>query len=233
MEASCATELGPVPEPAATQHEVVARWGGIVAGVVFLLALLALFGEIGMAAGLSAFDAGDRAAPYAIGAGVWGFVTAIAAFLGGGYLASRVSRHLHARAGATQGLLVWALAVPVIGVLAAVLAIGATTAAGVATVAAVQADPAGTAQARETIRAEAERNGGGRTETLTSAPTTGAALERASKAAGAAGWAMVGAMLLSLAAAAAGGVLGTRGTGGGVVVERPAYVATRGAPIPG
>src|SRR5688572_29306742 len=121
MQATCATEVDPLPEPSATQHEVVARWGGIVAGVAFLLALLVLLGEIGMAAGLSAFEPGDRAASYAIGAGVWGFVAALVAFLGGGYLAARVSRHLHARAGATQGLLVWAVAVPLIGVLAAVL----------------------------------------------------------------------------------------------------------------
>jgi hypothetical protein len=203
-----------VVEPTASENEVVARWGGIIAGVFTVLALLALLGEIGVAVGLSTVEAGDRAAPYLLGAGIWGILSAILAFLGGGFVASQVSRHIHSRAGATQGLLVWAVAVPVIGVLAAILAIGTVTAAGVTTVAAVQADPVAAAEARDTARAagvdarDAARSGV-RPELDRNAPAA-AKVENAARKTSAGGWAAVGAMLLSLGAAMFGGSLGTR-----------------------
>jgi hypothetical protein len=199
-----------VPEPTATQSEVVARWGGIVAGLFVVLASLVLLGEIGMAIGLSAFEPGDRAASYAIGAGIWGVLSAILAFGIGGYVASRVSRHVRPRAGTTQGLLVWAVAVPVIGVLAALVAIGTVTAAGVTTVAAVQADPAAAAEARETARAALPPRADGSTPAEARPAVLRDEVREAAKKTGAAGWAAVGAMLLSLGAALLGGSLGTR-----------------------
>jgi len=192
-------------EASASEREVVARWGGVVAGLFTLLALLALFSEIGMAIGFSVFEAGDRAAAYAIGAGIWGTVAAVLSFMAGGYVASRISRHVRSRAGATQGLLVWAVAVPVIGFLAAVLAIGTVGAAGVATVAAVQADPVAAAEARDAARSAAPRTDA--RLVLPEHVTKGVANRAA-----ATGWAAVAAMLLSLAAAVLGGSLGTRWT---------------------
>ena len=206
-----------VAEPTASESEVVARWGGIVAGLCVVLASLVLLGEIGMAIGLSSFEPGDRAAPYALGAGVWGILSAILAFGMGGYVASRVSRHVRSRAGTTQGLLVWALSVPVIGVLAAILAIGTVTAAGVATVAAVQADPAAAAESRDTARAVAPSDGATPADVRPAVLRTN--VRDAAKKTGAAGWGAVGAMVLSLGAAILGGSLGTRWTSR--VVDRP------------
>jgi hypothetical protein len=218
---SCAEPvLQNVVEPTASENEVVARWGGIVAGLFFVLALLVLLGEIGVALGLSSFEPGDRAAPYAIGAGIWGVISAILAFLGGGYIASRISRHVRSKAGATQGLLVWAVAVPVIGVLAAILTIGTVTAAGVTTVAAVQADPAAAAEARDAARTAAPR------AEARPAPTEDKVRDAAKKA-GAAGWAAVGAMLLSLGAALFGGSLGTHWTTRTVVRSAPPTLRAR------
>ena len=203
----------------------VPRWGGIAAGSFTVLALLALLAEIGVALGLSSYSSGDRAMPYLLGAGIWGALSAILAVLGGGYVASRVGRHVVGREGAVQGALVWAVAVPVIGVLAAVLAIGAVTAAGVTTVAAVQADPIAAADARDAAHAAAPtdaRASAGRdprrVELDSQAPAT-AKVESASKKAAATGWAAVAAMILSLGAAGAGGLLGARK---GVVLERRA-----------
>ncbi len=190
----------PLATAEASDWRPIARWGGILAGLVTVLALLALFGEIGMAAGMSAFDVGDRAAPYAVGAGIWGAVSAILAFLAGGYVGSLVSKHVNVRSGLLQGALVWALAVPVIGVLGASLTVSAVTATGVTTIAAVQADPEAAAQAREAARAKAAP--------VEKRPAvTEDKVQAATRKAGAVGWAAVGAMLLSLAAAAAGGRL--------------------------
>src|SRR5262245_28471608 len=187
------------------------------AGVFAVLASLALLGEIGMALGLSSFEPGDRAASYALGAGIWGVISAILAFGIGGYLASRISRHVRSRAGATQGLLVWMVAVPLIGVLAAILTLGTVTAAGVTTVATVQADPVAAAEARDTARANAPRD---------ARPVPAEEKVRdATKKAGAAGWAAVGAMILSLGAAMLGGSLGTRWRT--LVVERTAMPPMR------
>lgn len=94
-------------------------WSGVFAGLFAVLALLALFGQVGMAIGMSSFAPGDRAAPYLVGAGVYGAVTAIVAFLAGGWVATAFSRHAGTRTGAAQGALVWAVSVPVLAVLAA------------------------------------------------------------------------------------------------------------------
>lgn len=191
----------------------VARAGGVVAGVFTSLATLILLGEIGMAAGLSAYDGGDRAAAYALGAGIWGIVSAILAFLVGGYVAARLGRPVPGRAGAMHGALVWAVAVPVIGFVAAVLAIGTVTAAGVTTIAAVQADPTAAAEAAAIARA---RTGGPvlpagsiRRE-LDPRVSASGKLESATKAAGAVGFGAVAGLLLALGAAAFGGSMGAK-----------------------
>ncbi len=196
-------------------RDYFARWGGIMAGTVTVLALLVLFGEIGMALGLSVYDAGDRAASYVIGVGVWGVVSAILAYFGGGFVGSAAARHMNPRAGAAQGFLVWAVAVPVLGILAISFAIQTVAAAGVTTIAAVQADPAAAAAARDAaqraateakndVTANAKRPEFDRTATASSIVAT------AAKRTGALGWAAVIALLLSMGAAIAGGSVGTR-----------------------
>ena len=190
----------------------VARAGGVVAGVFTVLATLVLLGEIGMATGLSAYDAGDRAAPYVLGAGIYGVVSAIIAFLVGGYVAARLGRPAPGRSGAMHGGLVWAVCVPVIGFVAAFFTIATVTAAGVSTIAAVQADPAAAAEAAAAVRA---RTG----DPVVPAGTIRASFDprlpasakmaSAARAAGAVGWGAVAALFLCLGAAAFGGVLGS------------------------
>lgn len=212
------TEPHPEFDPSlrvAADRDYFARWGGIAAGTTTVLALLVLFGEIGMALGLSVYAPGDRAAPYAIGLGIWGVVSAILAYFGGGFVGSAAARHMNPRAGAAQGFLVWALAVPVLAVLAVSLAIQTVTAAGVTTIAAVQADPAAAAEARDAARRAASEAkdappaGSIRPEFDRRVPAS-AVVATAAKRTGAFGWAAVTALLLSLWAAMVGGFYGTR-----------------------
>lgn len=189
----------------------VARAGGVVAGVFTVLATLILLGEIGMALGLSVYDAGDRAAPYAIGAGIWGLISAVLSFLLGGYVAARLGRPAPGRAGAMHGGLVWAVCVPVIGFVAAILSISMVTAAGVSTIAAVQADPAAAAEAAATVRArtgEPALAAGQVRPALDPRLSAGTKVESAAKAAGAVGWGAVAGLVLCLGAAGFGGALG-------------------------
>jgi hypothetical protein len=182
--------------------EVVSRWGGIMAGTFVTLASLVLLGEIGAAIGLSAFEPGDRAAHYAFGAGIWGLLSvAIAFFLGGG-ASSCVSRLGRRNSGLLQGALVWSVTVPVIGFLGAILALGAVTAGSVTAAAAVTVDNATPAPDAMTPR---ERDEAARVRREATRPEN---IEKASKAAGAMGWMMVGGLLLSLGAAAVGGRIG-------------------------
>jgi hypothetical protein len=194
-------------------HEAAAlrpapRWGALLAGVFLTLAILVLLGEIGAAIGLSAFDRGDDARPFVIGAGILGAVMAIVAFFAGGYASGVLSGRCARRDGIWQGLLVWAVAVPVIGVLGAMLALGSATAsAATATAASAAATAAETARPGSTGDAAARAADRAEDAAVAARPET---VETAAKAAGAVGWAMVLGLLLSAAAAIAGGVVGAR-----------------------
>lgn len=187
--------------------DFLSRWGGILAGVFVTLATLVLLAEVGAAVGLSAVEPGHRAAPYAWGAGIWGLVSVVVAFFLGGGASSCASRLPRRNSGLMQGALVWAVAVPVIGFLGAVLALGAVTAGSVTAAAAVTVDnatPPPDALSRDTLTPE-QRQAAARARREATNPAT---LREASKSAGAVGWAMVGGLVLSLAAAALGGRLG-------------------------
>src|SRR3712207_2704601 len=53
------------------------RWGPVIAGLFAALATLATLSVLGLAIGLSAYDAGDPASNFGIGAGIWGAITAL------------------------------------------------------------------------------------------------------------------------------------------------------------
>jgi hypothetical protein len=178
------------------------RWGGIIAGVFVTLAVLVVLGEIGVATGLSSFEPGDRAVSYAWGAGIWGFLSVAVAFFLGGGTAACLSRLGTPRTGLFHGSMVWAVAVPLIGFLGAVLAIGAVTAGSVTAAAAAAVDSATPAPDALTPQERADATRARREAT---SPAT---IREASKVAGATGWAMVGGLLLALGAATAGGRLG-------------------------
>ena len=110
------------------------RWPAILAGLFVAMSTLVLMGALGIAIGLSSYDANDSGRAFAVGSGIWAAVTALLAFFFGGLVAGR-SAALPGRAeGLFNGFMVWAVAIPLSVYLAASLAgslvntIGATAA---------------------------------------------------------------------------------------------------------
>src|SRR5437763_262576 len=95
------------------------RWGPIVAGLVTALTTMVALSLLGAAIGLTAMNAGTAAIqggpPPDAGrnAAIWGAISAIIAFLWGGYVAGRSSAVFDRTWGALNGALVFLLAVPV------------------------------------------------------------------------------------------------------------------------
>ncbi len=61
------------------------RWGAIFAGLFAALAVLIVLGVLGLAIGLSSYNAGQPAANFGVGAGIWGAISALIAFAIGGW----------------------------------------------------------------------------------------------------------------------------------------------------
>jgi hypothetical protein len=95
------------------------RWGPVLAGLVTALTSLVALSLLGAAIGLTAMNAGTAAIqggpPPDAGrnAAIWGAISAIIAFLWGGYVAGRTSAVFDRTWGAMNGALVFLLAVPV------------------------------------------------------------------------------------------------------------------------
>lgn len=89
------------------------RWASILAGLFTVLATLATFTVLGIAVGLSTFDANatDR---FGIGAGVYGAISAIIAFLFGGFIAARTGAVAGSGNGLLNGAMVWIVTVVLI-----------------------------------------------------------------------------------------------------------------------
>src|SRR3954467_8069754 len=88
------------------------RWGPIIAGLFAALSLLALLSVLGMAVGLSAYDPGDNARRFGVGAGIWGAISMLLAFFFGGWLTARTAALQGTHNGLLNGALVWAVAIP-------------------------------------------------------------------------------------------------------------------------
>ena len=177
------------------------RWGSIVAGLVTALSTLTLLSLLGLAIGASTFDPGDRARSFGIGAGVWGGLSALLAFLAGGWVAARTAAVRGERNGMINGAMVWALAVPLLlyllgGGLGALLGRAATTGAQAAGAVAGQATNPG-------LQATAQD--------LATPENVAGAVRAAARAA----WGSLGSLLLGLGAATLGGLLSARTSYGG------------------
>ena len=204
------------------------RWGPILAGLFTALSTLAVLGVLGAAMAGSAYDPGDSARAFGIGAGIWGALSALLAFALGGWVAARSAAVRGHDNGLLNGAMVWAVAIPVMGYF---LASGATRAAetgsniantamqassrmqsdqqsvasGDAQLASAQT-PAGDGTSSGSAGGGGSASGGGNM----SDPQ---AQERAADTGARAAWGTLIALLLGLAASAIGGYLGARGTG--------------------
>jgi hypothetical protein len=88
------------------------RWGAIVAGLFVAMSVMVLLSVLGMAIGLSAYDQGDNPRAFSTGMGIWAIISAIIAFFIGGWFAARTAGVEGRRNGMINGLMVWAVAVP-------------------------------------------------------------------------------------------------------------------------
>lgn len=200
------------------------RWGPILAGLFAAMATLAVLGVLGVAVGLSAVDANDRAGNYGIGAGIWGGVSTLIAFFIGGYLASRSSGGRGSTHGVLNGTMVWVVAIPLMvymlagGIGSLFGAAGNVAATGTQAISSVggtyekqmrEEDIKATTQnVTEDVKAKAEE---------IKNKITPQNVEATAHKAAAGAWGTLVAMLLGLAAAALGGYVDSRNRGTRIV----------------
>lgn len=88
------------------------RWGPVLAGTFAALTALVVLSVLGTAIGLSAYDPGDSARAFGIGAGIWGLISMILAFGLGGWLTARSVAVRGGDNGMLNGFLVAAVGIP-------------------------------------------------------------------------------------------------------------------------
>ena len=106
-----------IPETYALDRDRV-RWPAVFAGLLTALTMLITLGVLGLAVGLTSVDAGEAVARRGVpsglglGSGIWAGLSAILAFLLGGWVAGRTAAVFGKGWGALNGMLVFLLAVP-------------------------------------------------------------------------------------------------------------------------
>lgn len=193
------------------------RWGSVVAGLFAALSTLAVLSVLGLAVGLSSYDAGDRARTFGFGAGWWGAISALLAFAVGGWLAARTAAVRGNNNGMLQGAMVWMVAVPMLVYLVGSLLSSTLNAAGqvagasanVAATASNNPDVANQASARlpsaDEVKAKAQE-----TADRVRANATPEKVEQVTHDAAKGAWGTLVSLILGLGAAAGGGLLGAR-----------------------
>jgi hypothetical protein len=194
------------------------RWPAVIAGLFGALSALFLLSILGIAVGLSAYDAGDDARRFGIGAGIWGIISMIIAFFFGGWLAARSASLRGERTGLMNGALVWAVAIPLLGwVLAGGAARMTETAASVAdndtrqrvndqVDRVVKASTGNPGETQNTSQQNSQQN----MSQQNSQQNANQDREQAAKDGSKAAWGTLVSMLLGLVAAAVGGWTGAR-----------------------
>lgn len=178
------------------------RWGPIVAGLLTALTALLALSLLGLAIGLTTVDAGNAAAqggpPPETGrnSAIWGAVSALLAFLLGGYVAGRTAAVFDRGWGALNGALVFLLGVPVALWLAS-QGMGAVLGSLGGLASGLNADPGQVQGAADQAR-QATQN------------VQPAEVARAAERARNAAWGGLAGTLLGLGASSLGGFLGTR-----------------------
>lgn len=178
------------------------RWGAILAGLMTALSTLVLLSVLGLAVGLTTFETGDQLRNFGIGAGIWGAISTIVAFLLGGWIAAR-SAAVRGRGNALlNGAMVWAVAIPLIMYL---LGSGVGSIMNMATDAAAASVPALTEGANAT-----DANAAANAAQAQAQQVDPATVNETAQNAGETAWGTLAALLLGLAAAAGGGLMGQR-----------------------
>lgn len=115
------------------------RWASVLAGLFTTLTSLVLLTVLGIAIGLSTFDA-NAPNNFGIGAGIYGAISALISFFLGGWMAARTAAVAGSGNAILNGVMVWLVTIPLmvnilgtgIGTLLGTATEVATTAAGAA-----------------------------------------------------------------------------------------------------
>jgi hypothetical protein len=218
------------------------RWPAVLAGLFVALSTLAVLSVLGIAIGLSSVDGYENresADNFAIGAGIWGAVSALVAFFVGGLVAAwtaasgRSSGTNDTRTAAghhdsndrpikgwLQGLMVWAVAIPLSAWMVGSAATGLARTAGNAVATGVQA----TATAADDVADRMGNDASGNTTSATQQANNAAQdamnrvqsaatpqnIDDASDVAAGTAWGVLISMLLALGAAVGGGAAGSK-----------------------
>lgn len=90
------------------------RWGPILAGIFSALTTLLLLAVLGVAIGLASYQVGEPLGSFGIGAGIWGAISTLIAFLVGGWVAARSSGVFGRGNGILNGAMVWVVTIPLL-----------------------------------------------------------------------------------------------------------------------
>jgi hypothetical protein len=194
------------------------RWGPIFAGLFAAMSALVVLSLLGLAIGLSNVDAGDRPANFGIGAGVWGAISALAAFFFGGWMAARTATRDREHNGLLQGGMVWMVAVPLLvymlagGIGSLFRTAGSVAATGAQAAATTSGAAAGDPAAREDMKSAADDAADDVRANAAEVrqQVTPQRAEQASKKAASGVWGTLVSLVLGLAAASFGGHVGAR-----------------------
>ena len=203
------------------------HWGSIIAGLFAAMATLITLAVLGIAIGLSSFDASAPLGNFGIGAGIWSAVTALLAFGIGGWLAGRSTAVRGTTSGILNGAMVWFVTIPLliyllgsgIGALVSTAGSVAGTAvqAGAAAAGAASNNPslqqtASAAASNPSLQTTAQGavQAVQGTAQAVAGQVTPERVENAVNSAGPAAWGTLLSLGLAAAAAIGGGVLGAR-----------------------
>src|SRR4051812_39198023 len=106
------------------------RWGPIIAGLFAAISTLVVLAVLGAAVAGTAYDPGDSARSFGIGAGIWGAISALLAFFISGWLAARSAAVRGHGAGLLNGAMVWVATIPLMMIVGSMIAGRAAAAAG-------------------------------------------------------------------------------------------------------
>lgn len=200
------------------------RWSSVLAGVFTVMVAIALFTVLGIALGLSTFEAEQRQ-NFGIGAGIYGVIAALIAFALGGYMSARTTAVAGRGNAVLNGLMVWIVTVPLIvnligtgigsllGTATNLATTAASTAAQVAAPVAGQIadDVANDPNAQATAEVVATQAGAVVEDIQEQVENvTPQDIEAAARDVSGAAWAALLALLLTALASIIGGYLGTR-----------------------
>jgi hypothetical protein len=198
------------------------RWGSIIAGLFAALSTLAILGVLGVAVGSTSYDPGDSARNFGIGAGVWGAISALIAFFIGGWLAARSAALTDRNNGLLNGAMVWVVAIPLMlymlmgGLGSLMRGAGSAAQTGVQAAATAGGAAASDPVNRERMEDQAQTAGAKIQATTQQAQQKAQEMtrpenqEKVAHATAKGAWGTLVSLLLGLAAAAVGGLMGSR-----------------------